>query len=393
MPKYDLNSLSKQIISKAKQRKDVTILLDGKIYPTETTNTHFIKNMQYSCPNGSILIEGLFDLSKANIEEIISFQYLSINFSQELILANIQQFDNPKIIVNFKLLLDNEELIRRHIYRLKNTYKNFDTDYKSFIKFNLEEFSDVNILEMLNKIKINKSNKFEEEEKNKYEFGSSKLKHEKNNIFEINDDIDDNLEYEKDDNIDNNKDGEEGETNLFNLIQNKNEQEKEIKEEEEEEKEVDKKNIYMKVKDIDNLYIENSKVKKINHRILNKYLSNNKNKEISKNLLLTTNINNLLFTLETKEKNIEKIQINNVYINDDLKQLNEKYKKDIILNFLDLFIGAIHKNKNNKNIMSIDDYTLIVLSYIKNIEKKISEINKNKLKESEYKFKQCVKKN
>ena len=384
MPKYDLNSLSKQIISKDKQRKDVTILLDGKSYPTETTNIHIIKNIQYSCSNGSILIEGLFDLSKANIEEIISFQYLSINFSQELILANIQQFDNPKIIVNFKLLLDNEELIRRHIYRLKNTYKNFDTDYKSFIKFNLEEFSDVNILEMLNKIKINKSNKFEEEEKNKYEFGSSKLKHEKNNIFEINDDIDDNLEYEKDDNIDNNKDGEEGETNLFNLIQNKNEQEKEIKEEEEE-KEVDKKNIYVKVKDIDNLDIENSKVKKINHRILNKYLSNNKNKEISKNLLLPTNINNLLFILETEEKNIEKIQINNVYINDDLKQLNEKYKKDIILNFLDLFIGAMHKNKNNKNIMSIDDYTLIVLSYIKNIEKKISEINKNSLKESEYK--------
>ena len=138
------------------------------------------------------------------------------------------------------------------------------------------------------------------------------------------------------------------------------------------------------MKDIDKLNIENSKIKKINNRILKKYLSSNKNKEITKTLLLPININNILFTLETNEENKEKIQIKNVYINDDLKQLNEKYKKDIILDFLDLFIGMVQKN--NKKIMSIDDYTFIVMSFIKNIEKKISEINTNKLKENEYKY-------
>ena len=361
MPKYDLNSLSNQIILKSKQRKDISILLDGKNYFTEPIDPHFIKNIRYSCPSGSILIESLFDLSKVNIPELLTFKYLNINFSPELILANKQPFDNPEIFINFKLTLDSEELIRKHINNLKKIFTNFDTDYKSFIKFNLKEFSDVNILEMLNKM--------EEEDKNKFEFGIKELKQEKKYNININEEE----EKEEDD-------------NFFNLITIIKEKEKEINEnkEEEQENEIIKKNNYIKVKDIDKLDIENSKIKKINNRILKKYLPSNKNKEITKTLLLPININNILFTLETNEENKEKIQIKNVYINDDLKQLNEKYKKDIILDFLDLFIGMVQKN--NKKIMSIDDYTFIVMSFIKNIEKKISEINTNKLKENEYKY-------
>ena len=361
MPKYDLNSLSNQIILKSKQRKDISILLDGKNYFAEPIDPRFIKNIHYSCPSGSILIESLFDLSKVNIPELLTFKYLNINFSPELILANKQPFDNPEIFINFKLTLDSEQLIRKHINNLKKIFTNFDTDYKSFIKFNLKEFSDVNILEMLNKM--------EEEDKNKFEFGIKELKQEKKYNININEEE----EKEEDD-------------NFFNLITVIKEKEKEINEnkEEEQENEIIKKNNYIKVKDIDKLDIENSKIKKINNRLLKKYLQSKKDKEISNNLLLPININNMLFTLETNEENKEMIQIKNVYINDDLKQLNEKYKKDIILDFLDLFIVMLQKN--NKKIMSIDDYTFIIISFIKNIEKKISEINTNKLKENEYKY-------
>ena len=382
MPKYDLNSLSNQIILKSKQRKDISILLNDKNYYTETINLHSIKKIFYSFPSGSILIEGLFDLSKVNIPELLTIEYLNINFSPELISANKQPFGNPEIFINFKLNLDNEELIRKHINNLKKMFWNFDTDYKSFIKFNLKEFSNVNILEMLNKM--------EEEEKNKFEFGIKELKQEKINFIDINYDLDDKLEDKEeikiDSNININKEEEKEEGgNFFNLIKNIKEKEKENEnKEEEQEKEIIKKNNYIKVKDIDKLNIENSKMKKINNRLLKKYLQSKKDKEISNNLLLPININNMLFTLETNEENKEMIQIKNVYINDDLKQLNEKYKKDIILDFLDLFIGMVQKN--NKKIMSIDDYTFIVISFIKNIEKKISEINTNKLKENEYKY-------
>ena len=219
MPKYDLNSLSNQIILKSKQRKDISILLDGKNYFTEPIDQHFVKNIRYSCPSGSILIESLFDLSKVNIPELLTFKYLNINFSPELILANKQPFDNPEIFINFKLTLDSEELIRKHINNLKKIFTNFDTDYKSFIKFNLKEFSDVNILEMLNKM--------EEEDKNKFEFGIKELKQEKKYNININ------KEEEK----------EEG-GNFFNLITNIKEKEKESNEnkEEEQDKEIIKKN-------------------------------------------------------------------------------------------------------------------------------------------------------
>ena len=174
MPKYDFKSISSQIMPKKKPISDISILLDGKNYLNESINTHFIKKINYSCPSGSLIIEGLFDLSKSNILELISFKYLTITFSQELQLAYKQEFDTPKISINFKLLIDNEESIRKNIYVLKNMYKDLDTDYKSFIKFNMDGFNDINILETINKI--------EEEKNNKFEFGIGDLNNNKKNF-------------------------------------------------------------------------------------------------------------------------------------------------------------------------------------------------------------------
>ena len=372
MPKYDFKSISSQIMVKQKPKSDITILLDGKNYLNESINTHFIKKINYSCPSGSLSIEGLFDLSKSNIQELISFKYLTVKFSEELKLAYKQEFDTPKISINFKLLIDNEETIRKNIYMLKKIYKELDTDYKSFIKFNIDGFNDINILEMISKIE-------EEEKNNKYEFGIGELNYGKKNFIEINDDIDDNLD-EEEINIKNNKSEV---INFFQLLKNEKEKEEEKEINEEENVNGIKKNVYIKVKDIDTLNLDYKKVK-IGNKIIKRYLTSKKNKEeISKDLLLPMNINNLLFNIETKGENKEKIEFKNVFINDDLKQLNEKYKKDTILDFLNLLIG--HKNySNDKNMMTIDDYTFIVLTFNKNIEKKISEINKNNLKEKEF---------
>ena len=163
MPRYDFKNIPTNISIKPKQKSDTAILLDGKNYQEESVNTQFIKKIEYKNSSGSIIIEGLFDLSTSNIEKLISFNYLTVIFSPDLKSAYKQQFDTPKIFINFKLLSDDEERIKKHIHLLKKMFNDLDTDYKGFIKFTLDGFNDVNIIEMINE--------FDKEEKNKFEFG------------------------------------------------------------------------------------------------------------------------------------------------------------------------------------------------------------------------------
>ena len=364
MPRYDFKDIATKISLKSKPKSDISIKLDDEDYLGKSINTNFIKKIQFSCPSGSITIQGLFDLSKANIEELISFKYLTIEFSEELKFAYKQEFDNPNISIKFKLLPENEEIIRNNINILKKKFKDFDTDYNSFIKFNLEEFTDLNILEILNKIENEEKNQF------KFEFGYEEINNKKRNFIDIND-IDDNIDDEEINN----------QSKVFNFFplpsndkEKENEEEKEIKDES-----IIKKNNYIRVQDIDNLKLDNKKVK-IPNKFLKKYLPGDKNKlkeEISKDYLTSKNFKNSLFTIDTNE---DKFEIKSLFINDELKQLNEKYKKDIILDFLNILIKH---HTDSKNAMAINDYTSIVLSLIKNLEKKISEINNN-LKDKEY---------
>ena len=364
MPRYDFKDIATKISLKSKPKSDISIKLDDEDYLGKSINTNFIKKIQFSCPSGSITIQGLFDLSKANIEELISFKYLTIEFSEELKFAYKQEFDNPNISIKFKLLPENEEIIRNNINILKKKFKDFDTDYNSFIKFNLEEFTDLNILEILNKIENEEKNQF------KFEFGYEEINNKKGNFIDIND-IDDNIDDEEINN----------QSKVFNFFplpsndkEKENEEEKEIKDES-----IIKKNNYIRIQDIDNLKLDNKKVK-IPNKFLKKYLPGDKNKlkeEISKDYLTSKNFKNSLFTIDTNE---DKFEIKSLFINDELKQLNEKYKKDIILDFLNILIKH---HTDSKNAMAINDYTSIVLSLIKNLEKKISEINKN-LKDKEY---------
>ena len=76
------------------KKSDTAILLDGKKYQEESINTQFIKKIEYKNSSGSIIIEGLFDLSKSNIENLISLKHLSLIFSPDLKAAYKQQFDN-----------------------------------------------------------------------------------------------------------------------------------------------------------------------------------------------------------------------------------------------------------------------------------------------------------
>ena len=362
MPRYDFKNIPTNISIKPKQKSDTAILLDGKNYQEESVNTQFIKKIEYKNSSGSIIIEGLFDLSTSNIEKLISFNYLTLNFSQELKSAYKQQFDTPKIFLNFKLLSDDEELIKKHIHLLKKMFNDLDTDYKGFIKFTLDGFNDVNIIEMINE--------FDKEEKNKLEFGFVEIKNEKKNFLEINDNIDDdNLSEEE-----NNKNNNNEIINFFPFTSDDNDKENlDEKNSEEESVSKTKKINYIKVRDIDTFTIDKQKIN-FGNKVLKKYTKKILKEEISKDYLMSININSSLLSIET---NKDKIEFKNVLINDNLKQLNSEYKNDIIQDFLNLLIG--HNNFiNSKNIMTLNDYTLIVLSLIQNINKKLSEIKKSK---------------
>ena len=362
MPRYDFKNIPTNISIKPKQKSDTAILLDGKNYQEESVNTQFIKKIEYKNSSGSIIIEGLFDLSTSNIEKLISFNYLTLNFSQELKSAYKQQFDTPKIFLNFKLLSDDEELIKKHIHLLKKMFNDLDTDYKGFIKFTLDGFNDVNIIEMINE--------FDKEEKNKLEFGFVEIKNEKKNFLENNDNIDDdNLSEEE-----NNKNNNNEIINFFPFTSDDNDKENlDEKNSEEESLSKTKKINYIKVRDIDTFTIDKQKIN-FGNKVLKKYTKKILKEEISKDYLMSININSSLLSIET---NKDKIEFKNVLINDNLKQLNSEYKNDIIQDFLNLLIG--HNNFiNSKNIMTLNDYTLIVLSLIQNINKKLSEIKKSK---------------
>ena len=362
MPRYDFKNIPTNISIKPKQKSDTAILLDGKNYQEESVNTQFIKKIEYKNSSGSIIIEGLFDLSTSNIEKLISFNYLTVIFSPDLKSAYKQQFDTPKIFINFKLLSDDEERIKKHIHLLKKMFNDLDTDYKGFIKFTLDGFNDVNIIEMINE--------FDKEEKNKFEFGLVEIKNEKKNFLEINDNIDDdNLSEEE-----NNKNNNNEIINFFPFTSDENDKENldEKNSEEESESKIKKIN-YIKVRDIDTFTIDKQKIN-FGNKVLKKYTKKILKEEISKDYLMSININSSLLTIET---NKDKIEFKNVLINDNLKQLNSEYKNDIIQDFLNLLIG--HNNFiNSKNIMTLNDYTLIVLSLIQNINKKLSEIKKSK---------------
>ena len=152
MPKFEFGKKFKKIDNIIQINKDIKILIDGKDYMGKEEYRE-VKNMQFTSKNGIITIEGLFDLSNKQISDLIKLDYLTVSFSKELIKSFKLQFDDPKISLVFYLSKDILDIIKTNINKLKKKYKNFDTDYKTNIKFTLSDFIDVNILSFLQGIK------------------------------------------------------------------------------------------------------------------------------------------------------------------------------------------------------------------------------------------------
>ena len=132
--------------SKKFKKKDINnfqILIDGKDF-IEQEEYKEVKKLEFISEKGVITIDGFFNLSNKNIQNLISISNLSISFSKELIESFKLKFDQPQISLIFYLLPQDIDIIKNNIIILKQKYKNFDTDYKKYIKFTLTEFKNIN---------------------------------------------------------------------------------------------------------------------------------------------------------------------------------------------------------------------------------------------------------
>ena len=330
-------------------KKDINnfqILIDGKDF-MEQEEYKEVKKLEFISEKGIIKVDGFFNLSNKNIQNLISISNLSISFSKELIESFKLKFDQPQISLIFYLLPQDVDIIKNNINILKKKYNNFDTDYKTYIKFTLTEFKDINILLFLKgeeKIEIKES-----------------IKEEKGTIKEE-------MMEEK-----------EGLKNPFLFI-NPEEEQEENKEKEEKEEIITKKNDYIKMKNMNKFIFPLNK--NVQNKLIYKYLSkNNKimNENLSNNYSLSINSNIIFSNIKSSSsKNNNKIDIvefKNIFFNEELKDLKESYQNNVILNFVNLLINNKKYDDNN----SINKYTILVLSLIKNIKKEIIDLKKNNI--------------
>ena len=170
MPKFLLINIEQKSGHKFNRNKEYQIMLDETNY-IEEGEYNEVKKLQYSSKNGIILIDGLFDLFNKDISNLIKIGNLSLIFSDELKDSFKLKFDKPKISVIFYLTKESLDIIKDNIIKLKKKFVNFDTDYKTYIKFSLSRFENINILSFL------------KEEEEKIEIKNIKIKG-KNNIKE-----------------------------------------------------------------------------------------------------------------------------------------------------------------------------------------------------------------
>ena len=413
MPRFPFKGLSLDQDLKRGKYKYVKILLDGINY-FEKGEFHEVKKLQFTSKNGIIIIDGLFDLSNKDILNLIKLDYLNIIFSKELKESFKLKFDKPKISIHFYLTQETIDIIKNNINKLKQKFKNIDTDYKTFIKLDITNFTDINILSFLKDSNIDDVNK------------GVVLKHKNEKIDEYN--LISNMIIENEEKKENYKDEEEEEIitnpfiNNFKKEENKKieveveekkeeyeeEEKKELEDEDEEiinpfiqefkkekEEKKEKKQIqkvqtinksnYIKINKInDFIFPDNSNInisKRFRNNIIYKYIPKNKNLEklnvlSENNLKFALNINNTYPILKTDDNKNYTIEFRNININEELKDLKEIYQNDILLNFITLIIDYNNYNDHN-NPMTINDYTFILLSFIKNIEKAIIDSKKN----------------
>ena len=391
MPKFEFGKNFKKKDNNIQNNKDLKILIDGKDYMGKEEYRE-AKNMQFTSKNGIITIEGLFDLSNKQISDLIKLDYLTVSFSKELIKSFKLQFDDPKISLVFYLSKDILDIIKTNINKLKKKYKNFDTDYKTNIKFTLSNFIDVNILSFLQGIKkdnnenenisnLDDISSIDNKDISKGEKKGKRKKYDISNL--INNSIEDEEEEIK---MVKEEDEEEEVMNPFLQHFQKKEEEK-IKEKNEKGDNFLKKINYIKINDLDKcsfppkIKIENNTInnyiKEKDAQLINKLMD-----KINNNYFMTMNTDNIYPLLKIDENKNQSLKIKRIPFNEELMDLKQNYINDILLNFITILLNN-NKFDNQEDPMSINDYTFVVLSFIKNIENIIIDSKKNSSKNNE----------
>ena len=306
---------------------------------------------------------------------MIKIKSLNVSFSKELIQSYKLKFDHPNIEVIFYLTPDKINIIKQNIIFLKRKFKNLDTDYKTNIGFTLSNFTNSDVLFLL-------------ENKEKYEFiqeedNDNEVQQKDNNINNIEESNNMSksnmiINIKNKEEIKEEKEEEDEIMNPFTSYMKRDEKEEEKNEEKEEEQNIIKKKDYIKIKDMNKLNFPPNININIKNK-LTKYLQKNigqLKETLENNALLSLNNNNSFPIIKNDDNSNETIELKNISYNDELEDLKGDYHNDILLNFLNVLNNYNINNNDEDNEMSINDYTLIVLSFIKNIEKRIIDIKK-----------------
>ncbi len=430
MVKFDFNGLRQENNNIA---KELTIHIDDQLYQ-QGKNYSTVYSLRFENTYGYIIIRGLFNISNLDLLNCLTIDEMSIKFSKELQKCCSYQFNIPTIIIGFFL----NERYEKQLYENQNILLSLNNaeilgENKKILEIKTNAFSDINVQQLIEKEeqrKIHERQTFQDEKiildndqsySNIYGGNVINTNKKQDNIinfkFNEKDDIRDNISNPNLSNFQNlNLSNREQEYNFnfndpkqntkffhfdeSNININEKNFDEEMNEDNIQVDEMQLNNDFVSFDNIQNFHLSEKINEIIDNNLLNQ-INEKEEKTMKKNFSI--NGNSIIIV---KNNNMINLKEEQLLPNNDLDVYNDDYKKSTIETFINLYEEMLkRKNKdinnlnfddinnmviddnnslNNEKInkMSVNDYTILINSYISELENKriklLNEMNSNK---------------
>ena len=430
MVKFDFNGLRQENNNIA---KELTIHIDDQLYQ-QGKNYSTVYSLRFENTYGYIIIRGLFNISNLDLLNCLTIDEMSIKFSKELQKCCSYQFNIPTIIMGFFL----NERYEKQLYENQNILLSLNNaeilgENKKILEIKTNAFTDINVQQLIEKEeqrKIHERQTFQDEKiildndqsySNIYGGNVINTNKKQDNIinfkFNEKDDIRDNISNPNLSNFQNlnlsnreqdynfNFNDPKQNTKFFHFDEsNININEKNFDEEMNEDNiqvdEMQLNNDFVSFDNIQNFHLSEKINEIIDDNLLNQ-INEKEEKTMKKNFSI--NGNSIIIV---KNNNMINLKEEQLLPNNDLDVYNDDYKKSTIETFINLYEEMLkRKNKdinnlnyddinnmviddnnsfNNEKInkMSVNDYTILINTYISELENKriqlLNEMNSNK---------------
>ena len=430
MVKFDFNGLRQENNNVA---KELTIHIDDQLYQ-QGKNYSTVYSLRFENTYGYIIIRGLFNISNLDLLNCLTIDEMSIKFSKELQKCCSYQFNIPTIIMGFFL----NERYEKQLYENQNILLNLNNaeilgENKKILEIKTNAFTDINVQQLIEKEeqrKIHERQTFQDEKiildndqsySNIYGGNVINTNKKQDNIinhkFNEKDDVRDIISNPNLSNFQNlNLSNREQDYNFnfndpkqnskffhfdeSNININEKNFDEEINEDNIQVDEMQLNNDFVSFDNIQNFHLSEKINEIIDDNLLNQ-INEKEEKTMKKNFSI--NGNSIIIV---KNNNMINLKEEQLLPNNDLDVYNDDYKKSTIETFINLYEEMLkRKNKdinnlnyddinnmviddnnsfNNEKInkMSVNDYTILINTYISELENKriqlLNEMNSNK---------------